>query len=186
LTFLVGIVNLGPQSMLKLSTKSSYGLRACLTLAASDVLLSTADIAERDQIPRRYLEQILSALRQGGLVESVRGAKGGYSLGRSANEITIAQLVQCVEGQLPPMLCTNPVLQSDTCRTDSQCDCRGLCSELESSVARVLEGTTLADVLSGTKSLIPNVTGDAHGGEISNKVIYASSLLETTRGSNHG
>ena len=172
--------------MLKLSTKSSYGLRACLTLAASDVRLSTADIAERDQIPRRYLEQILSALRQSGLVQSVRGAKGGYSLGKPADQITIAQLVQSVEGDLPPMLCTNPGLQSDTCRTDSECDCRGLCSELESSVARVLEGTTLADVLSSNKSLIPSMTGDAHDGEVSNNPIFASSTLETTRGSNHG
>lgn len=150
--------------MLKLSTKSSYGLRACLTLAASDDLLSTAEIAEKDQIPRRYLEQILSALRQSGLVQSVRGAKGGYSLGRPPEEITVAQLVASVEGVLPPMLCTNPDLQSDNCRSESACDCRGLCSELESSVTRVLEGTTLADILSGKKSLNDAMTGNAHGG----------------------
>lgn len=158
--------------MLKLSTKSSYGLRACLTLAASDVLLSSAEIAERDEIPRRYLEQILAALRQSGLVQSVRGAKGGYSLGKPADEITIAQLVKSVEGVLPPMLCTNPDLQSDTCRTDSGCDCRGLCSELENSVSRVLEGTTLADILKQNKSLSPLLSGEAHGGEITSKNIF--------------
>jgi Rrf2 family protein len=178
LTSLVGIDSLGPLTMLKLSTKSSYGLRACLTLAATDDRLSTSDIAQRDQIPRRYLEQILSALRQSGLVQSVRGAKGGYSLGKPADEITIAQLVHSVEGNLPPMLCTNPSLQSDTCRSDSKCDCSDLCNELEGSVTRVLEGTTLADILSGKKSLIPSMTGDAHDGEISNEIIFASSLLE--------
>ncbi|MFA5505579.1 MAG: Rrf2 family transcriptional regulator [Vulcanimicrobiota bacterium] len=150
--------------MLKLTTKSSYGLRACLTLAASNDRLSSAEIAEREQIPRRYLEQILSSLRQSGLVQSVRGAKGGYSLGKPPEQITVAQLVKSVEGILPPMLCTNPELQSETCRSDSDCNCRGLCSELESSVARVLEGTTLADILSGRKSLSTTTTGNAHGG----------------------
>lgn len=150
--------------MLKLTTKSSYGLRACLTLAASDDRLSSAEIAEREQIPRRYLEQILSSLRQSGLVQSVRGAKGGYSLGKPPEQITVAQLVKSVEGILPPMLCTNPELQSETCRSDSDCNCRGLCSELENSVARVLEGTTLADILNGRKSLSTTTTGNAHGG----------------------
>ena len=159
--------------MLKLSTKSSYGLRACLTLAASDVLLSSAEISERDQIPRRYLEQILASLRQSGLVQSVRGAKGGYSLGRPAEQITMAQLVASVEGVLPPMLCTNPELQSDTCRSDSQCDCRGLCSELESSVTRVLEGTTLADILSGV-SLASDKTGHGHDCELTSEKIFVS------------
>lgn len=159
--------------MLKLSTKSSYGLRACLTLAASDVLLSSAEISERDQIPRRYLEQILASLRQSGLVQSVRGAKGGYSLGRPAEQITVAQLVASVEGVLPPMLCTNPELQSDTCRSDSKCDCRGLCSELESSVTRVLEGTTLADILGG-ESLASDKTGHGHDCELASEKIFVS------------
>lgn len=152
--------------MLKLSTKSSYGLRACLTLAGSDKLLSSAEIAEKDGIPRRYLEQILSSLKNSGLVKSVRGARGGYTLGRPAQEITIADLVKSVEGALPPMLCSNPDLQSDTCRSDSECDCRGLCNELESSVARVLDSTNLADILaqrSQQKSLNHHMTGDAQG-----------------------
>lgn len=148
--------------MLKLSTKSSYGLRACLTLATAERLLSSAEISERDGIPRRYLEQILAALRQSGLVESVRGARGGYSLGRPAEEITIADLVKSVEGTLPPMLCTNPELQSQNCRSESDCDCRGLCSDLESSVTRVLEGTSLADILKQPKSLKTIMTGEAH------------------------
>jgi Rrf2 family transcriptional regulator, cysteine metabolism repressor len=150
--------------MLKLSTKSSYGLRACLTLATAEKRLSSSQIAERDDIPKRYLEQILSALRQSGLVESTRGARGGYALSREATQISIADLVQSVEGELPPMLCSNPGLRSETCREDSPCDCRGLCSELESSVAKVLSGTTLADILQQKSSLIPIITGDAHDG----------------------
>lgn len=165
--------------MLKLSTKSSYGLRACLTLAQSDQLLSSTEIAERDNIPRRYLEQILAALRQSGLIISTRGAKGGFSLGRPPQEITIADIVTGVEGELPPMLCTNPDLRSQNCRHDSTCDCRDLCSDLETSVNKVLAGTTLAHILSRDKSLINTITGDAHGGDETSSPIFASLATET-------
>lgn len=151
--------------MLKLSTKSSYGLRACLTLARAEGRLSSSDIAEKDEIPQRYLEQILSALRRSGVVQSVRGAKGGYSLSRGPEEITVADVVKSVEGELPPMLCTNPGLRSSTCREDSECDCRGLCSDLENSVSSILEGTTLADLIKQKSSLIPTITGHAHEAE---------------------
>lgn len=168
--------------MLKLSTKSSYGLRACLTLARAKERLSSTDIANKDGIPRRYLEQILAALRNSGLVESTRGAKGGYSLSRPASEITVAELVQSVEGELPPMLCTNPDLRSENCRTDSSCDCRELCHELESSVTRVLAGTTLADILQhGTKSLITTISGDAHDRGENRYVSLASSTSENSK-----
>ena len=164
--------------MLKLSTKSSYGLRACLTLAKVEGRLSSSEIASVDAIPQRYLEQILSALRQSGLINSVRGAKGGYTLGKAPSEITVSDLVKAVEGELPPMLCSNPSLRSETCREDSECDCRGLCSELEHSVARVLQGTTLADILNGEHGLNPTITGDAHGSELSQKVLSTTSRQE--------
>lgn len=144
---MVGIVTFGSVTMLKLSTKTSYGLRACLALATAEGKLSSTEIAEREGIPRRYLEQILVSLRQGGLVESTRGARGGYSLLRNPAEITIASLVTILEGSLPPLLCSVPELQSETCRTDSNCACRHLCFELENSLMSVLEGTTLSDIL---------------------------------------
>lgn len=129
--------------MLKLSTKSSYGLRACLALSKVNGKLSSSEIAESENIPQRYLEQILSALRQGGLVESTRGAKGGYSLSRPAAEITVADLVLCLEGTLPPILCSAPEFRSETCREDGVCASGPLCRQLESSVMGVLAGTTL-------------------------------------------
>lgn len=150
--------------MLKLSTKSSYGLRACLTLAQSKKLLSSTEIAEREKIPRRYLEQILAALRQSGLVKSTRGAKGGFSLGLPPEDVTVADIVKSVEGELPPMLCTNPDLRSRNCRNDSHCDCRELCADLENSVSKVLTGTTLADILNKNVSLTSKDAGDAHVG----------------------
>ena len=139
--------------MLKLSTKSSYGLRACLALCKADGKLSSSEIAESESIPQRYLEQILSTLRQGGLVESTRGAKGGYSLARPADEITVADLVSCLEGELPPILCSVPELRSDTCRADDGgCSSSKLCCKLENSMMSVLAATTL-DALRGQASL---------------------------------
>lgn len=147
--------------MLKLSTKSSYGLRACLALAASDTRLSSTAVAASESIPQRYLEQILSVLRAGNIVDSTRGAKGGYSLSRPADEITISDLVECVEGTLPHLLCTNPELQADNCLTHSECQCRGLCHELDSSLKKVLKGTTLADILNQPKRLEQYTAGHA-------------------------
>ena len=150
--------------MMKLSTKSSYGLRACLALCKSDGKLSSSEIAERESIPQRYLEQILSTLRQGGLVESTRGAKGGYSLARPAEQITVAQLVACLEGQLPPILCSVPEHRSETCRSEEGgCSSSKLCCELEASVMSVLASTTLAAM--AQSSLKPQDGGDVDGSE---------------------
>lgn len=148
--------------MLKLSTKSSYGLRACICLANAEGRLSSTEIASRENIPQRYLEQILSALRKGELVTSTRGANGGYSLSRPAEEITVANLVEVVEGSMPPLLCTVPELQSETCRTDSECGSRELCCRLEESLSTVLTSTTVANLAQQhTKSLKDTSCGDA-------------------------
>lgn len=151
--------------MLKLSTKSSYGLRACLALCKAEGKLSSSEIAQVESIPQRYLEQILSALRQGGLVESTRGAKGGYSLARPASEITVADLVSCLEGTLPPILCSMPEMRSTTCRSDEGgCASSRLCCSLENSVMSVLASTTLA-AMAQDESLKPQLSGDVDGSE---------------------
>ena len=151
--------------MLKLSTKSSYGLRACLALCKAQGKLSSSEIAQVESIPQRYLEQILSALRQGGLVESTRGAKGGYSLARPAGEVTVADLVSCLEGTLPPILCSVPEMRSDTCRSEEGCCASSeLCCKLEASVMKVLASTTLADMIRDG-SLTPPLSGDVQQSE---------------------
>ena len=151
---------------MKLSTKSSYGLRACLALSRSEGKLSSSEIAQAEGIPQRYLEQILSTLRQGGLVGSTRGARGGYSLARPATEIPVAELVSCLEGNLPPILCSVPELRSETCRSEEGCcSSSKLCCELESSVMSVLANTTLAAMAHNTISLEPKASGHASASE---------------------
>lgn len=145
--------------MFRLSTKSSYGLRACLALACSSAAgpLAVADLSRDNQIPRRYLEQILNALRHKGLVASTRGARGGYQLSRQPNSISVGEIVRAVEGEMDPILCSVPELQSQDCRTVSGCASRRLCHDLESTLLQVLDGTTLEDMRREAASV--------HGGE---------------------
>lgn len=94
---------------MKLSTKGRYGARSMLDLAlhysVNDGPVALGGIADRQGISEEYLEQIFSALRKSGLVESVRGAQGGYKLGRPAEKITIGDILRVLEGSLAPVDC---------------------------------------------------------------------------------
>lgn len=131
-----------------MSTRSSYGLRACLALACStgSQPVAVADLSKNNQIPRRYLEQIFNALRHKGLVISTRGARGGYQLSRNPSAITIGEIVRAVEGNMDAILCSVPEMHSQNCRTTTGCISRRLCYDLETTLLRVLDGTTLEDM----------------------------------------
>jgi Rrf2 family cysteine metabolism transcriptional repressor len=84
------------------SAKTEYGLVALIDLAdayASGGLVQTGEICRRHQIPERYLEQMLTSLRKGGLLRSIRGPKGGFQLARDPSAITVVEVVTCLEGE---------------------------------------------------------------------------------------
>jgi Rrf2 family protein len=89
---------------MKLSTRGEYGLRAMLYLAMKETsgehLLQAQEISEAQDIPAHYLKQILSRLRAAGLVRATRGPSGGHGLARPASEISVGEVIQCLEGQL--------------------------------------------------------------------------------------
>jgi Rrf2 family transcriptional regulator, cysteine metabolism repressor len=87
---------------MKISTKGRYGIRAMLDLAISSPAgqVTVKSIAERQNISEGYLEQVFSSLRKGGLVKSIKGAQGGYVLGRSASSITVGDVLRQLEGDL--------------------------------------------------------------------------------------
>ena len=86
---------------MKLSTRGEYGLRAMLFLAMeSDAYVHAQTISEAQGIPTHYLKQILIQLRAIGLIRSARGPNGGHNLSRSAEEISVGEIVRCLEGQL--------------------------------------------------------------------------------------
>lgn len=131
---------------MKLSTKARYGLRAMLSLAASESRGSTTvkDIAGRENLPDTYLEQLMMVLRRAGLIRAMRGAKGGYALSRPANEITVAQIVEATEGPLTiadcadvPYCCTSPDL----------CALKDFFAEVDRAIVEVFERFTLHDLV---------------------------------------
>ena len=105
---------------MKLSTRSRYGLRAMLVLAmhqGNDPLM-TKEIAERQNLPATYLEQLMLTLRKAGLVVATRGAKGGYALARQAEDVTLAEIVESLEGPLDIADCAdvpNCCFEPDSC-----------------------------------------------------------------------
>ncbi len=90
---------------MKLTMKGDYGLRAMIDMAMyyGQGPIESADIANRQYVPEQYLDQILMILRKEGLVKSVRGPRGGHMLSRSPSEITMSQVMQALEGYVPPM-----------------------------------------------------------------------------------
>src|SRR5438105_429088 len=89
------------------STKAEYGVRVMVELArrGGDDPVPLAEVAEHEGLPVAYLEHLVARLRRAGLIESRRGARGGYLLARPANEITMAEVVEALEGAIAPIEC---------------------------------------------------------------------------------
>ena len=139
---------------MKLSNKVTYALRAALALAqrCGTAQLTVAQLAQENNIPKSFLEQILNTLRHQALVKAVRGPKGGYTLARSPREISVGDIIRAVEGEQEPMLCCYPESQSRDCRQNQTCLSQSLCSEMESHFQRILNGTSLQDILDKRQS----------------------------------
>lgn len=112
---------------MKLSTKSRYGVRAMFDMAyhAGNLPAQIKDISRRQNISPRYLEQIFQDLKKAGLLKSRRGPQGGYSLARSAEEITVKEIVLAAEGELMLVNCVKGLRKDGeappTCEFDNQC-----------------------------------------------------------------
>lgn len=109
---------------MKLTTKGRYGLRAVIDLAvyAKDEPVSLAAVAERQSISINYLEQLIAKLKKAGIVQSTRGAQGGYTLARAPEEISVGDILRALEGTLNPVECLEtdgetPCASADFCVT---------------------------------------------------------------------
>jgi Rrf2 family protein len=133
--------------MLKVSQKLEYAMRAMIELAGrrdGGSLVPAREIAERQQIPLRFLEQQLGALSRAGLVESFRGAGGGCRISRDPSEITVAEIADAIEGQIYPVFCLEP--SDHTCFADSSCGLQGFWADVAKAVQEVFTSTTVADL----------------------------------------
>ncbi len=132
---------------MKFSTRSRYGLRAMVDLAENYHLgtpIPLCQVAERQGLSEGYLEQLMTFLRKGGLVRSVRGAQGGYLLAREPAQITAGEIIRCLEGPLSPTDCVNED-DPEICGRSETCVTRGMWERIREAVAEVLDSTTLED-----------------------------------------
>ena len=141
--------------MMRVSTKGRYAARLMLELALNynkgNVLLK--DIARRQGISEGYLEHLVPPLKAAGLINSARGAGGGYALGRPPREITLREIILLMEGSLAPVECAdNP----GTCKKGPVCAMRDVWRELGESICDTLESITLKDLAQRQSEKIEN------------------------------
>jgi Rrf2 family protein len=136
------------------STKAEYGVRVMVELArrAGEDPIPLAEIAEHDGLPLAYLEHLVARLRKAGLIDSRRGSRGGYMLARSPSEITMAEVVEALEGSIAPIECiTESPDGSIVCSRESEpghtCPTKLLWTKVRFSIVRTLQEMTLADLV---------------------------------------
>jgi Rrf2 family cysteine metabolism transcriptional repressor len=141
------------------STKAEYGVRVMVELArragedrAGGDPISLAEIAEHDGLPLAYLEHLVARLRKAGLVDSRRGSRGGYMLARSPLEITMAEVVEALEGSIAPIECISEASDGTiVCSRESDpehaCPTKLLWTKVRYAIVRTLQETTLADLV---------------------------------------
>lgn len=142
---------------MKLSTRATYGVRAMMALAQyqGPGPLMSRDIAEQQSLPATYLEQLMVQLRKAGLLNATRGAHGGYQLARPAAEITMAEIIEVLEGPLTLTDC--PTLSG--CNTvPDLCALYDIWHDAEEALMNVFRGISLADLVERQRA---KASGDA-------------------------
>jgi len=134
-----------------LSKKTKYALKAVLVLAKEygqgPVLVSS--IAEREGIPRKFLELILLELKNQGILQSRKGKGGGYFLARAPHLISVGHVVRILDGPLAPLPCVSRTayMRCRECRDEKTCGIRMVMKEVRDATAKILDSTSLADML---------------------------------------
>lgn len=134
---------------MKVSTRGEYGVRAMVALAhyhgSKPVALTT--IAKDSHVPAPYLEQLIAPLRRAGLVESKRGAQGGYQLARPPADIRVGEIYRVMEGPIAPMDCVSEDEADQTCPLIPNCETRPVWLSVRDSIIGAIDSITLADLV---------------------------------------
>ncbi len=132
---------------MKISTKGRYALRMMLDLALNDTgePVRIRDIAARQEISDKYLEQIISSLNKAGYVKSIRGPQGGYRLTKKPEQYTVGMILRLTEGSLAPVACLED--EVNTCERQDGCATLQLWKMLNKAVKGVVDKVTLADLV---------------------------------------
>lgn len=132
---------------MKISTKGRYALRLMLDLATYNTGApnSIKDIAKRQQISEKYLEQIISILNKAGYVRSIRGAQGGYMLKKDPKEYTVGMILRLTEGDLAPVSCVGE--EGAECERRAGCVTVRIYEQINDAINNVVDNITLADLV---------------------------------------
>jgi Rrf2 family protein len=141
---------------MKLSVRGEYALRALLVLALNhdQPVVRIQTISEQQNIPKRFLEQILNDLKSAGIVQSRRGVAGGYRLARRPEEIPLAIVVRHIEGALAPVSCVSErFYEKCSCPDETRCSIRSVMKEVRDAIVKIMERITLADLVERSRRL---------------------------------
>lgn len=146
---------------MKLSMKTDYALRALFTLVEHHGRnpIPIRALAERNDVPKRFLEHIMLALKEQGWVESVPGKRGGYRLAKSPDKITMGQVVRYFDGLLAPIACVSSS-HYERCSQEPVCRFRRVLLDVRSLTARLMDKATLASVFTYLPVTTPEVFSD--------------------------
>lgn len=138
---------------MKVSTRGEYGVRAMVALAKNygDGPMSISAVARESSVPYAYLEQLIVPLRRAGLVESKRGAQGGYVLSRSPEQMRIGEIYRVMEGPVAPMECVSEDESEQTCPLIDNCETRPVWLKVRDSIVDAIDSMTLADLVKTDK-----------------------------------
>lgn len=138
---------------MRLSKRGEYGMRAMIAMAdmqtqAPSGLVQIRELSRRENIPSKFLEQILLALKNAGLLNSKMGVGGGYYLAREPRQITLGQIFRTLDGPLAPIRCVSQMAYEPCeCPDEATCGLRMAMFDVRNAIANVLDKTTLADVI---------------------------------------
>jgi Rrf2 family protein len=146
---------------MRLSRRSEYGLRALVDLVrhADDGPIALAALAERDRLPTKFLEQIMSTLKHAGIVRSTLGAHGGYALATDPATVSLGRVIRLLDGALAPLACVSlRYYEPCSCVDEATCPLRDVMLDVRDALLEILDHETLADLAArpGRASIDPH------------------------------
>lgn len=141
---------------MKLSVHGEYALRALVVLGLhyGEPVITIQTISEEQNIPKKFLEQILNDLKRTGAVESKRGVSGGYRLARDPREIMLASVIRHIEGALAPISCVSErFYEKCSCPDEARCAIRNVMKEVREQIVKVMEKVSVADLCDRARRL---------------------------------
>lgn len=134
---------------MRLSRRSEYGIRALVDLVRSgpSAPVALATLADRNQLPPKFLEQIMATLKRGGIVRTTLGARGGYAMAMEPESVTVGRVIRLLDGALAPLPCVSLRFYGRcSCPDEATCPLRDVMIDVRDAMLEILDHETLSDL----------------------------------------